>query len=89
MTPDFILSLGKETVWMVLLVAAPMLIFGLIIGLVISIIMSATQIQEMTLTFVPKIVAVMMALLFFLPWMMRILMEFTIKLYTNIPFYIK
>ena len=89
MTPDFVLTLGKETVWMVLMVAAPMLIFGLIIGLVISIIMSATQIQEMTLTFVPKIVAVMMALLFFLPWMMRILMDFTIKLYTNIPFYIK
>ncbi len=89
MTPDFVLTLGKETVWMVLMVAAPMLIFGLIIGLIISIIMSATQIQEMTLTFVPKIVAVMMALLFFLPWMMRILMDFTIKLYTNIPFYIK
>ena len=89
MTPDFIVGLGKETVWMVLKVAAPMLIFGLVVGLIISIIMSATQIQEMTLTFVPKIIAVMLALLFFLPWMMRILTDFTVKLFTNIPFYIR
>ena len=89
MTPDFVVSLGKEVVWMVLKVAAPMLGIGLIVGLTVSIIMSATQIQEMTLTFVPKIVAVLVALIFFLPWIIRILTEFTIKLFTNIPFYIR
>ncbi len=89
MTPDFIVGLGKETVWMVLKVAAPMLLFGLVVGLAVSILMTATQIQEMTLTFVPKIVAVLIALIFFLPWMMRILIDFTVKLFTNIPFYIK
>ena len=88
MTPDFVVSLGKEIVWMVLKIAAPMLGFGLIVGLIVSILMSATQIQEMTLTFVPKIVAVLLALLFFLPWMIRMLTEFTVKLFTNIPFYI-
>jgi len=88
MTPDLVVTLGKETIWMVLKVGAPMLIFGLAVGLVVSILMAATQIQEMTLTFVPKIVAVMAALLFFFPWIMRILIDFTQKLYSNIPFYL-
>jgi len=89
MTPDLVVSLGKETFWMVLKVGAPMLGFGLIVGLIVSILMSATQIQEMTLTFVPKIVAVLLALLFFFPWIMRIMMDFTRTLYANIPLYIR
>ena len=89
MTPDFVVGLGKETVWIVLKLAAPMLVLGLVVGLVVSILMSATQIQEMTLTFVPKIVAVLLAMVFFLPWIMRTMMDFTINLYTNLPFYIK
>jgi flagellar biosynthetic protein FliQ len=89
MTPDLVVSLGKETVKMVLLVAAPMLGLGLVVGLIVSVLQAATQIQEMTLTFVPKIVAVLLALLFFFPWIMRILMDFTVRLYTNIPLYIQ
>ena len=89
MTQEIVLTLGKETITTVLLVAAPMLGFGLIVGLIISILMAATQISEMTLTFVPKIVTVLLALLFFFPWIMKTLMEFTLKLYTNIPFYIQ
>jgi flagellar biosynthetic protein FliQ len=89
MTPDLVVSLGKDTVWMVLKIGAPMLGFGLAVGLVVSILMSATQIQEITLTFVPKIVAVLLALLFFFPWIMRILLDFTENLFTNIPFYIR
>jgi len=58
------------------------------IGLIVAILQSATQIQEMTLTFVPKIVVVLLALLFFLPWMMRTMVEYTIQLFTNIPFVI-
>jgi len=85
MTPDFVLSIGKETVKMVLLLAAPMLGAGMLIGLIIAILQAATQIQEMTLTFVPKIIAVLLALLFFLPWMLRILVEYTTRLITNIP----
>ncbi len=88
MTPDLVLSIGKETIITVLLLAAPLLGFGLIVGLTVAIFQSATQIQEMTLTFVPKIVAVMLSLLFFLPWMMRTLMEFTINLFNNIPTYV-
>jgi len=88
MTPDFIVSIGKETIWMVLIVGAPMLVLGSIVGIVIAIFQAATQIHEMTLTFVPKIIAVMVALLLFLPWIMRMLIDFTVRLYTNIPFYI-
>lgn len=89
MTPEFVVTLGRDMVLMVLKVGAPMLLFGLVVGLTFSVIMSATQIQEMTLTFVPKIVAVLVALIIFAPWMLRVLTEFTIKLYTNIPFYIR
>jgi len=88
MTPDLVVSLGKDAVWMVLKIGAPMLGFGLAVGLTVSILMSATQIQEITLTFVPKIVAVLLALLFFFPWIMRMILDFTENLYTNIPFYI-
>jgi len=88
MTPDFVLSVGKETVKMVLFISAPMLGAGMIIGLIIAILQSATQIQEMTLTFVPKIIAVLVALLFFLPWMLQTMVEYTTQLITNIPFVI-
>ncbi len=89
MTPDFVVSIGKETIWMVLIVGAPMLILGMIVGITIAVFQAATQINEMTMTFVPKIVAVMVALLLFLPWIMRMLIDFTVRLYTNIPFYIR
>jgi len=85
MSPDFVLSIGKETVKMVLLMAAPMLGAGMVVGLIIAILQAATQIQEMTLTFVPKIIAVFLALLFFLPWMMRLMVEYTTQLITSIP----
>ncbi len=89
MTPDLVITIGRDMIFMVLKVGAPMLIFGLVVGLTFSVLMSATQIQEMTLTFVPKIVAVLVALILFAPWIMRILTEYTIKLYSSIPFFIK
>lgn len=88
MTPDLVLTIGKEAILTVLMLAAPLLGFGLVVGLTVAIFQSATQIQEMTLTFVPKITAVMLSLLFFLPWMLRKLMEFTIQLFNNIPLYV-
>ncbi len=66
MTPQMVVSIGREALMVTLLVSAPMLIFGLVIGLVISIFQAVTQINEMTLTFVPKILAVALALLIFL-----------------------
>jgi len=77
MTPEFIIDIGRQAVQTVLLVAAPMLLSGLIVGLLVSIFQAATQINEQTMTFVPKIVTVLVALLLFAPWIMKILLVFT------------
>ncbi len=89
MSADLIVGIAGETMKVTLLVAAPMLLVGLIIGLVVSIFQAVTQIQEMTLVFVPKIIAVLLALIFALPWMMNILVAYTQNLFTNIPMYIR
>lgn len=83
MTIDNIIYLGRDAMLVTLLVSAPMLVAGLVIGLLISVFQAVTQIQEMTLSFVPKIVAVMVAFLLFLPWMMSILMQFVRPLFGN------
>lgn len=85
MTPQMVISIGREALTVVLLVSAPMLLFGLVIGLVISIFQAVTQINEMTLTFVPKILAVALALLLFLPWMINTLIDFTHHIFDLIP----
>ncbi len=89
MTPEFIVGFGKEAIGITLLLAAPMLGLGLIVGLMVSIFQAVTQIQEMTLTFIPKILAVMFALVLFFPWMMRLMIDFTSNILINIPNYIK
>jgi flagellar biosynthetic protein FliQ len=85
MTVEYILALGREAISLTLMIAAPMLLLGLIVGVTISILQAVTQIQEMTLTFVPKIIAVAVALLVFLPWIISRLVIFTTQLYGNIP----
>ncbi len=85
MTPETVATIGREAIETVLLISAPMLGFGLVVGLMVSVFQAATQIQEMTLTFVPKIVAVFIALLIFFPWMMQTMIEFTRELILNIP----
>ncbi|HLZ18225.1 MAG TPA: flagellar biosynthesis protein FliQ [Smithellaceae bacterium] len=89
MTPDTIVGLMAETIKITLLVAAPMLIVGLIVGVVISLFQAVTQIQEMTLVFVPKIVAVLVTLIAALPWMIGMLINYTQTLFTSIPSYVK
>jgi len=89
MTPEFVIGLGQEAVKMVIIIASPMLGLGLIVGVIISLFQSVTQIQEMTLTFVPKIVAVFVGLLLFAPWMLEKLVSFTRQMITQIPVYIK
>ncbi len=89
MTPEFITMIGKETIWVVLMVAAPILASGMVIGLAISLFQAVTQIQEMTLTFVPKIVIVMIALLVFAPWMMELLINYTTEMITSIPDFVR
>jgi len=81
MSPDLIIGIAGETIKVTLLVAAPMLLVGLVIGLAVSIFQAVTQIQEMTLVFVPKILAVLIAMLIVLPWMMNILVTYTQNLF--------
>ena len=85
MTPQMVVSIGREALTLTLMVARPMLLFGLIIGLTIAIFQAVTQINEMTLTFVPKILAIGMALLVFLPWMINLLTDFTRHMFELIP----
>jgi flagellar biosynthetic protein FliQ len=85
MTLDFVLDLGKQAMLLTLLIAAPILLLGLLVGVLISIIQSVTQIQEMTLTFVPKLVVTVLALIFFGPWMMGLLINFTVQLFNLLP----
>ena len=77
MTPDMAIDICRKAVQTVLLGAAPMLLAGLIVGLLISIFQAATQINEQTMTFVPKIVAVFVTLLIFAPWIIKLLTVFT------------
>jgi len=68
-----------------LLVSGPVLLTGLAVGLVISILQAATQVQEQTLTFIPKILAMLAAMFIFLPWLVTIMLEFTSRLIENLP----
>lgn len=85
MTPEFVVSLGSEAIKLALMLALPLLGVGLIVGLVIAILQATTQVQEMTLTFVPKIIAVLLTLLAASPWMLNKLTYFTSQLIINIP----
>ncbi len=89
MNTDLVVGMASEAVKMILLLSAPMLIVGLVVGLVISIFQAVTQIQEMTLTFVPKIIAVMITLIIALPWMLNLIVTYTHNLFSSIPMHIR
>ena len=79
-----VLELGREATWVMLLVAGPVLLIGTVVGLAVALLQALTTIQEMTLTFVPKIVAMLIGLIIFLPFMMTTLIEFTQRLFEQI-----
>jgi flagellar biosynthetic protein FliQ len=85
MTPEFAIALGRQAIETVLMLAAPLLLAGLIVGLLVSIFQAATQINEQTMTFIPKIVAVFVTLLICAPWMIRTLLSFTRSIFDKIP----
>ncbi|MFC4307409.1 flagellar biosynthesis protein FliQ [Cohnella boryungensis] len=88
MTSEFIIGLAGQALYTVLKVSAPMLVIALVVGLLVSIFQATTQIQEQTLAFVPKIIAVFLALLIFGPWILNILVDFTTHLLGNLEKYI-
>jgi flagellar biosynthetic protein FliQ len=89
MTPEFVVSFAKEAITLTILIAIPLLGLGLIVGLAVSIFQAVTSVQEMTLSFIPKILAVLLGLLFFAPWMLQRLVGFTRQIITDIPLYIR
>jgi flagellar biosynthesis protein FliQ len=88
MTAESIMGLAQNSIYVTLLVLAPILGIALAVGLIISIFQAITQIQEQTLAFTPKIIAVFVSLLFFGPWMLTHLVDFTRSLLTNLPNFI-
>ncbi len=84
MNPDFAVNICRKAVQTALMCAAPMLFAGMMVGLIVSIFQAATQINEQTLTFIPKIVAVFLTLLIFGPWLIRIMSTFTIGIFETV-----
>lgn len=89
MSQEMIIDISMEAIKVVLMISAPILLLGLLVGLIVSIIQATTQIQEQSLSFIPKLIAVALALLVFGPWMMNMMYDFTIKIFENIPNYIR
>ncbi len=88
MTPEFVIGFARQAIELTLMVAMPMLAIGLFVGVIVSIIQAATQIQEMTLTFVPKIIAMFLMLLFSFPWIMNKMVTFTRDVFINLPHWV-
>jgi len=85
MTPGSVMEIGRQAIEVTLVMAAPMLLTALIVGLIISIFQAATQLNEATLQFVPKLVAMFVVLLLFGPWMLQYLIDYIQRLFGSIP----
>ena len=85
MTPESVMTLGRHAMVITLMVAAPMLLVALIIGLVVSIFQAATQINEATLSFIPKLVGIFIAIVVAGPWMLSVMLDYMRQVFTGIP----
>ncbi|MGE6631414.1 flagellar biosynthesis protein FliQ [Bacillus sp. NPDC077027] len=84
MSSEFVITLAERSVYVVLLISGPLLALALIVGLIVSVFQATTQIQEQTLAFIPKIVAVLIGLVVFGPWMLSTILSFTTELFSNL-----
>jgi flagellar biosynthetic protein FliQ len=87
MSPEMVIGIAKEAIEVTLYISLPIMGVGLLVGLIISLFQAVTQIHEMTLTFVPKIIAVLVSLLFLLPWMIQKMIFYTQQLIVDLPRY--
>ena len=85
MTPESVMTIGRTALEVTRMVAAPMLLVALVIGLVVSIFQAATQINEATLSFIPKLVGIFVALIVAGPWMLAVLLDYMRQVFTGIP----
>lgn len=89
MSNDMAVQIGRDALMMVMLISAPMLGLGLLVGVLVSIFQAITQIQEQTLSFIPKIVAVFVAVLVFGPWMLSLMVDYTREIFLRLPMMIR
>jgi len=85
MTQHMAIDLARNALMMTILIASPMLAIGLVVGLLVSVVQTTTSIQEQTLTFVPKLFAILIAVAIFGPWMIRVMTEYIVMLLTTLP----
>ena len=85
MTTELVVGLGREAIEVALMVGGPMLAVGLVVGVVVSLLQALTQVQEMTLTFVPKILSISLVLVALMPWMAQLMIDYTTNLYSSLP----
>ena len=88
MTPESVMTLGRQALELTIIVSAPVLLTALIIGLLVSIFQAATQINEQTLTFIPKLVGMFVVIIIAGPWMVGMMVDFIQRLFSNIPWMI-
>lgn len=85
MTPESVMTIGQQALEVTILVSAPLLLTALAVGLLVSVFQAATQINEMTLSFIPKLLATFLVLVVAGPWMLTMMMDYTRRLYSGIP----
>jgi flagellar biosynthetic protein FliQ len=83
-TPDYVLFLGRKTLWTAIYILLPILGSGLVVGMLVAIFQAITQIHEMTLTFIPKMAIVALVILLFMPWFLDVLLTYTHEIFTQI-----
>ena len=85
MTPETVTTIGQQALWVTMLIASPMLVSALAVGLLIGMIQAATQINEMTLSFIPKLLVLVISIVVAGPWMLRVIVNYTQQLMEQIP----
>ena len=89
MSEDVVLSLGRDAIWTTVLIASPLLLSALVVGLIVSIFQAVTQINEATLTFIPKMLAIVVVMIVLAPWMTQMITSYTTELFTSLPNYVR
>lgn len=85
MTPETVTTIGQQALWVTMLIAAPLLLSALAVGLLVGMFQAATQINEMTMSFIPKLLVVVAALIIAGPWMLSVIVDYTQQLMEQIP----
>ena len=89
MSEEIVISLGRDAIWTTVILAAPLLISALVVGLIVSVIQAVTQINEATLTFIPKMLTIVVVMVVLAPWMTQMITAYTTELFTSLPNYVR